>query len=85
MLPAAALQVSHGVYWSCSLFELLLLGKAVVVAVLGEERLLPPDPGDASDPPGSVGLLCMYASIVVALLCSFMEGWLGQRLVARRR
>ncbi|EFN54348.1 hypothetical protein CHLNCDRAFT_36050 [Chlorella variabilis] len=85
VIPGPYSKVSHGVYWSCSLFELLLLGKAVVVAVLGEERLLPPDPGDASDPPGSVGLLCMYASIVVALLCSFMEGWLGQRLVARWR
>jgi hypothetical protein len=79
------MQMSHGVYWSCTLFELLLLGKAVVVAVLGEEQLLPPHPGDQPASRGDVGLLCMYVCVIVALLCSFMEGWLGQRIITQRR
>lgn len=77
-------QVSHGIYWSCTLGELLLLAKAVVVAVLGEEAVLPPPP-----PPqgasGDVGLLCMYTAIVAALLCSFAENALALRLVASWR
>jgi hypothetical protein len=79
------LQVSHGIYWSCCLFELLLLAKAVVVAVLGKERLLPPKPEGHAAARGDVGLLCMYASLVAALLSSFLEGWLAQRLVVRWR
>ena len=77
--------MSHGIYWSCCLFELLLLAKAVVVAVLGKERLLPPKPEGHAAARGDVGLLCMYASLVAALLSSFLEGWLAQRLVARWR
>lgn len=83
LLPSA--QASHGVYWSCTLFELLLLGKAVVVAVLAEDRLLPPGPDAPAEAVGHAGLLCIYGSIVAALLCSFLEGWLGQRMVARWR
>ncbi|KAL4458512.1 hypothetical protein ABPG75_013377 [Micractinium tetrahymenae] len=78
-------KASHGIYWSCTLFELLLLGKAVVAAVLAEDRLLPPGPDAPAEAVGHSGLLCMYGSIVAALLCSFLEGWLGQRLVARWR
>ena len=92
--------------WSCILFQLLLLGKAVVVAVLGEDRLLPPPPPPSHSPPvaafagdgggiggvsdasnvgGNVGLLCMYVSIVGALLASFVEHWLAVRLVGEQR
>lgn len=83
--PPTPQQVSHGVYWSCTLFELLLLGKAVVVAVLGAAALLPPPADCRGVACGRVGLLCMYVSIVAGLLASFLEGWLGCRLVAARR
>ena len=77
--------MSHGIRWSCVIYELLLLAKAVTVAVLGEEQLLPPAPDCAGAACGRVGLLCLYTSIVAGLLASFAEGWLGRRLVAARR
>lgn len=73
----------HGIYWTCSLAELALLGKAVLVAVLGQGAVLPPPPG--SQDVGAAGLLCMYVSIVAALLCSFAEAWLCAALVAHWR
>lgn len=81
--PCRALQVLSGIYWCCSLAELALLGKAVLVAVLGQGAVLPPPPG--SQDAGAAGLLCMYASIVACLLCSFAEAWLCAALVARWR
>lgn len=78
-------QVSHGIYWSCTLFELLLLAKAVVVAILGEERLLPPPEDPRTGATGESGLACMYAAILAALLSSFLEAWLARSLVARWR
>lgn len=84
LLPTRV-QAAHGIYWSCTLFELLLLGKAVVAAVLADDQLMPPRPDAPGGAAGHSGLLCMYGSIVAALLCSFVEGWLGRRLVARWR
>jgi len=77
--------VSHGIRWTCISYELLLLAKAVTVAVLGQEQLLPPPPGCEGTACGRVGLLCLYTSIVAGLLTSFAENWLGRRLVAARR
>ena len=54
------------------------------MAVLGEEALLPPPPGQ-QHPTGNAGLLCIYAALGAALLCSFAEGWLSLRLVQRWR
>lgn len=53
-----------------SLVQLLLLAKAVAVAVTAPEAVWP-----ASEPAGSVGLLAMYLSIGVAVLCTG-GGWL---------
>ena len=78
-------QVSHGIRWTCIAYELLLLAKAVTVAVLGEEQLLPPPPECQGATCGHVGLLCLYTSIVAGLLASFAENWMGRRLVAARR
>lgn len=77
--------MSRGVYWSCAAFELLLLAKAVAVAVLGKEQLWPPRGPCSGQACGDVGLLCMYVAIVAGLLGSFLEAWLGQRWVAQRR
>lgn len=81
----AAAQVSHGIRWTCIVYELLLLAKAVTVAVLGEEQVLPPPPECQGAACGRAGLLCLYTSIVAGLLASFAENWLGRRLVAARR
>lgn len=83
-------QASHGIYWTSRAAELCLLAKAVVVAVLGEERVLPPPPppsgsSEPSEPCGDVGLLCMYVSIVAALLGSFLESALALSWVAKAR
>lgn len=85
VMPPPYGKAAHGIYWSCTLFELLLLGKAVVAAVLAEDRLLPPGPDAPAGAVGHAGLLCMYGSIVAALLCSFLEGWLGRQVVVRWR
>ncbi|PSC71292.1 ATP-binding cassette sub-family B member 9 [Micractinium conductrix] len=84
LVPPPYGKVGHGLRWSSTLFELLLLAKAVTVAVLGEEALLPPPPGQ-QHPTGNAGLLCIYAALGAALLCSFAEGWLSLRLVQRWR
>ncbi|PRW60050.1 ATP-binding cassette sub-family B member 9 [Chlorella sorokiniana] len=85
VVPPHYTKVSHGIRWSCVAYELLLLAKAVTVAVLGQEQLLPPPPECEGVACGRVGLLCLYTSIVAGLLASFAENWLGRRLVADRR
>lgn len=79
--------MSYGIRWSCILYELLLLAKAVTVAVLGQEQLLPPPPPPECERAacGRVGLFCIYVSVMAGLLASFAENWLGRRLVAARR
>ncbi|KAL6776308.1 hypothetical protein ACKKBG_A20615 [Auxenochlorella protothecoides x Auxenochlorella symbiontica] len=73
------------------LVQLLLLAKAVAVAVWGREEVLPPDPEEsaavAAAAAGRVGLLCMFASIVGALVGSFVEQAAARSLASswRRR
>ena len=55
----------------------MLLGKAVIVAILGSDGLLP-DPRH----PGRVGLLYLYSSVVLGLLASFAESAAATGLVA---
>lgn len=58
-------------------YQLLLSVKAVVVAVLGDAEALPPAHGHS----GHVGMICMYISIGVPLLLSFVEQGLSQSLI----
>ncbi|GAB4821914.1 hypothetical protein N2152v2_008960 [Parachlorella kessleri] len=70
-------QASRGVYGACLVFQLLLLAKAVVVATLGMDLLLP-----STEHCGCSGLLCMYAAILVALTASFVENAAAQRMIS---
>ncbi|KAL6777216.1 hypothetical protein ACKKBF_B20615 [Auxenochlorella protothecoides x Auxenochlorella symbiontica] len=73
------------------LVQLLLLAKAVAVAVWGREEVLPPDSEESAaagaSAAGRVGLLCMFASIVGALVGSFVEQAAARSLASswRRR
>eukprot|EP00887_Chlorella_sp_A99_P006350 scaffold3.g6350.t1 len=77
-------KASYIIYSVCTFFKLLLLAKAVAVAVLSDATLLPPPHGEAHRR-GDVGLLCMFASIVASLVASFVEEWATQGLVLRWR
>ncbi len=57
------LQVRKGLRITGALVQLLLLAKAVAVAVTAPENVWP-----ASEPAGNVGLLAMYLAIGVAVL-----------------
>ena len=54
-------------------YQLLLLGKAVIVAILGEEILLPTKKHS--------GLIYMYGSILSALLTSFIQSPAAQKMI----
>lgn len=69
-------QARQGIYWSSVAYQLLLLSKAVVVAVLGHDRLWPKDLA-------SPGLALVYTSIVASLLASFAQVSSGRALVRR--
>jgi hypothetical protein len=66
-------QSELGVRTASAAAELLLLAKAVAVAVLSPEGAWPPPA-----PPGAVGLACMYVSIGAAVLGSGVAGLLAR-------
>lgn len=65
-----------------TLFQTLLLVKAVGVAVMAPEALWPPPVAYGSSV--NVGLLCMYLSIATCLATSVAEGEVSRRLITER-
>lgn len=59
---------SRGIDVTSVLFQLALLSKALIVAILGDDAVMP-DPKR----PGNSGLAAMFGTIVVALLGSFVQ------------
>ena len=60
--------------WWCAL-QLALLAKAVLVALLGADLLLPGRHGQS-------GLLFMFAAILTSLLCTFAEMFAACALIS---
>jgi len=69
-------QARKGIYLVALLFQLLLLAKAVVVAILGKEEVFPSSPS-------CPGLALIYFSIVGCLLTSFVQTTSARALVHR--
>jgi hypothetical protein len=71
--PGNLAQAELGARLASAAAELLLLAKAVAVAVLAPDGAWPPP-----QPPGAVGLVCMYVSISAAVLGSGVGGLLAR-------
>ena len=72
--------IARWLYGINVLFELCVLAKAIVVAILGKEVILP-DPRN----PQIAGLACIYSSIIGCLLCAFIESSSSRTLLRQWR
>ncbi|GAX81286.1 hypothetical protein CEUSTIGMA_g8718.t1 [Chlamydomonas eustigma] len=76
-------KVRRGIRGTCITAQLLLLGKATVIAINAPDNLVPIFMNAASSGKPFVGLVMMFSALFCCLLCSFLEGMTAVQSVRR--